>query len=145
MKAIGIDIGTTSICGIVIDLDTGDIIKSRTENSNAFLSGSAEWEKIQSVEKIIGRSTEILDSLVEKDVVSIGVSGQMHGMVYIDSRGNALSPLYTWQDGRGNLPYKDTTYASFLGSFSGYGNVTDFYNRENGLVPKNSKGLSVAK
>ena len=31
MKAIGIDIGTTSICGIVIDLDSGDIIKSRTE------------------------------------------------------------------------------------------------------------------
>lgn len=138
MKAIGIDIGTTSICGIVIDLDTGDIIKSRTENSNAFLSGSAEWEKIQSVEKIIGRSTEILDSLIEKGVVSIGVSGQMHGMVYIDSRGNALSPLYTWQDGRGNLPYKDATYASFLGSFSGYGNVTDFYNRENGIRPKNA-------
>lgn len=138
MKAIGIDIGTTSICGIVINLDTGEIIKSRTENSNAFLVGTAEWEKIQSVEKIIGKATEILDSFMENDVVSIGVSGQMHGMVYIDSRGNALSPLYTWQDGRGNLPYKDTTYASFLGSFSGYGNVTDFYNRENGIRPKNA-------
>ena len=138
MKAIGIDIGTTSICGIVIDLDSGDIIKSRTENSNAFLTGIAEWEKIQSVEKIISISSEILDSFIDCDVVAIGVSGQMHGMVSIDSLGNALSPLYTWQDGRGNLPYNDTTYASFLGSFSGYGNVTDFYNRENGIRPKNA-------
>lgn len=138
MKAIGIDIGTTSICGVVIDAKSGKTIDTCTKNSNAFIDSGAEWEKIQSVEKIIDTAVEILDSFVDEDVCAIGVTGQMHGIVYTDGDGNAVSPLYTWQDERGNLPYKDTTYAKYLNSFSGYGNVTDFYNRENGIRPENA-------
>ena len=138
MKAIGIDIGTTSVCGVVIDVENGGIIKSVTKNSNAFIETPNSWEKIQSVEKIISLATDILNSLMDSDVKAIGVTGQMHGIVYTDIEGEAVSPLYIWQDGRGNLPYKDTTYAKYLNSFSGYGNVTDFYNRENGLRPENA-------
>lgn len=138
MKAIGIDIGTTSVCGILIDAATGCVEKSVTQNSNAFIEGCAKWEKIQSVDKIMTVATEILEDLIAEssDVGVIGVTGQMHGIVYTDKDGNAVSPLYTWQDGRGNLPYKDTTYAKYLNSFSGYGNVTDFYNAENGIKPE---------
>ena len=42
MKAIGIDIGTTSVCGVVIDVEKGCVVKSKTENSDAFLKGCAE-------------------------------------------------------------------------------------------------------
>lgn len=140
MKAIGIDIGTTSVCGVLIDAATGGVEKSVTKNSNAFIEGCAEWEKIQSVDKIITIATDILESLIAEsnEVGVIGVTGQMHGIVYTDENGNAVSPLYTWQDGRGNLPYKGTTYAKYLDSFSGYGNVTDFYNNENGIKPRNA-------
>ena len=138
MNVIGIDVGTTSICGVVLNAENGNLIKSKTVNSDAFIITANEWEKIQDVTKILSIATEILDSFLEEffdDVMAIGITGQMHGIVYINAEGEAVSPLYTWQDGRGNLPYKDTTYASYLGAFSGYGNVTDFYNRENGLVP----------
>lgn len=140
MKAIGIDIGTTSVCGVLIDAATGGVERSVTKNSNAFIEGCAEWEKIQSVDKIITIATDILESLIAEsnEVGVIGVTGQMHGIVYTDENGNAASPLYTWQDGRGNLPYKGTTYAKYLDSFSGYGNVTDFYNTENGIKPRNT-------
>ena len=140
MKAIGIDIGTTSVCGVLIDAATGGVEKSVTKNSNAFIEGCAEWEKIQSVDKIMTVATDILESLIVEggDVGVIGITGQMHGIVYTDKDGNAVSPLYTWQDGRGNLPYKDTTYAKYLNSFSGYGNVTDFYNAENGIKPESA-------
>ncbi len=138
MKAIGIDIGTTSVCGVLIDVNTGEILKSCTKNSEAFIPTENEWEKIQSVEKIISVATDILDSFIDEDVAVIGVTGQMHGIVYTDKCGNAVSPLYIWQDGRGNLPYRDTTYAKHLNSFSGYGNVTDFYNRENGIRPEDA-------
>ena len=50
MKAIGIDIGTTSICGIIIDAESGNVIKSVTKNSNAFINSTNVWEKIQSVD-----------------------------------------------------------------------------------------------
>jgi len=140
MEIIGIDLGTTSICGVVIDTESGKVIKSRTENSDAFIKTENEWEKIQSAEKIIALATEILDSFISEKTVSIGVTGQMHGIVYIDNNGKAVSPLYTWQDGRGDLPYKNgKTYAGYLGSNTGYGLVTDFYNRENGLVPKDAE------
>lgn len=138
MKAIGIDIGTTSVCGVVIDVEKGSVINSCTKNSDAFLTDCKPFEKIQSVDKIMAVAMEILDGFIDNDVAAIGVTGQMHGIVYTDKDGNAVSPIYTWQDERGNLPYKDTTYAKYLNSFSGYGNVTDFYNRENGVRPSSA-------
>ncbi len=37
----------------------------------------------------------------------IGFTGQMHGMLYVDASGMAVSPLYTWQDGSGEIPLED--------------------------------------
>ena len=121
------------------DAENGEILKVINKDSNAFLKGCAEWEKIQSVDKIISCAREILDNIIDENTAVIGVTGQMHGIVYTDKNGDAVSPLYTWQDGRGNLPYDGGTYASCLKSFSGYGNVTDFYNRENNIRPENAE------
>lgn len=138
MNIVGIDIGTTSICGISLDADTGKIIKSYTKNSEAFIKTPNAWEKIQSVEKIMEVAKDILEKIIDADTAVIGVTGQMHGIVYTDKDANAISPLYTWQDGRGNLEYKGTTYAEYLKSNTGYGAVTDFYNRINGIRPENA-------
>lgn len=140
MYAIGIDIGTTSICGVVLDTATGKVVKSRTEMSNAFIHTPNPWEKIQDTDKVIALAVEILESFASYPAAVIGLTGQMHGIVYVDGEGRAVSPLYTWQDGRGNLPYEDTTYAGYLGSFAGYGNVTDFYNRVNHIRPEAAVG-----
>lgn len=140
MKAIGIDLGTTSICGVVIDTDSGKVLKSETVNSNAFIPKDNDWEKVQNVSVIIEKAVKIVDSFIDDDISVIGITGQMHGIVYFDKDGKAVSELYTWQDARGNLPYKDTTYAAYLKSSAGYGNVTDFYNKVNGLVPETAVG-----
>ena len=139
MQAIGIDLGTTSICGVVIDTVSGKVLKSKTVNSDAFIETDRSWEKIQSPEKIISIAEEILREFITEDTAVIGVTGQMHGIVYTDKNGVAVSPLYTWQDSRGNLPYKDSTYAEFLKSNSGYGNVTDFYNKINCEIPSEAE------
>ena len=138
MKIAGIDIGTTSVCGIVLDTETGEVLKSVTENSDAFISECRPYEKIQSVDKILDKAMGILHGFESMDIDAIGVTGQMHGIVYTDTDGNAVSPLYTWQDERGNESYKDSTYAEYLGSSSGYGADTDFYNRVNNIRPKNA-------
>ena len=141
MKAIGIDIGTTSICGVLVDCNDGKILKSVNKNSEAFISTGNEWEKIQDTDKIINMAVEIADSLVCDDCACIGLTGQMHGIVYYDADGKAVSPLYTWQDGRGNQKYDDTqTYSEYLGIPSGYGYVTDFYNSKNGIKTQNAVG-----
>lgn len=136
MHAIGIDIGTTSICGVLLDVTSGKILKQQTVLSEAFIQTENEWEKIQDVSKIMTLAEKILEELIDGECEVIGLTGQMHGILYTDREGRAISPLYTWQDQRGNRPYRERTYAAYMNSCSGYGSVTDFYNRENGLRPK---------
>lgn len=139
MKSIGIDIGTTSICGISADCQSGEILKSVTLPNDSFIETDKSFERIQDSDKILKKVFSLVEELTDEDTVSIGFSNQMHGILYADKDGNALSPLYIWQDARGNEVYKDgKTYAEAIGGFAGYGLVTDFYNRVNGLVPENT-------
>lgn len=148
MQIIGLDIGTTSVCGICCDANTGEIIESITVPNKATIKGDYAWEKMQDAEVLIHTVKEIADKLFEtsKDICSIGITGQMHGIVYLNEDGEVVSPLYTWQDGRGDRIYKDgKTYAGWLSEqtgyplATGYGSVTHFYNVINDLVPEDAK------
>lgn len=144
MVSIGIDIGTTTVCACVLDAGTGEIVKTWTQ-PHGFLSAAHSWEKIQSVEEI----AEIVDAFLKEitaaypDIACLGLTGQMHGILYLDAEGKPVSPLMTWQDGRGNqmLPGEDETYAQRLsrltgyGCATGYGATTHYYNVCNHLVP----------
>ncbi len=146
MYSIGIDIGTTSICAALMSSETGKIICTSTHLNDSFIETENSWEKIQDVSVITEKVFEVINGVIlnkpEGEIISVGISNQMHGILYIDADGEAVSPLYIWQDERGNLPYKDgKTYAQYLNSFAGYGLVTDFYNRVNSLVPENAAGV----
>lgn len=142
MKIIGIDIGTTSICGVVVETESGEILKSLTKPNNSFISSEKVYERIQDTEIIMQSVYLLLSELDVSDAAAIGFSGQMHGIVYTDENGDAVSPLYIWQDERAALEYQNgKSYAEYLGCFAGYGLATDFYNEKNGLVPENAKHL----
>lgn len=104
MKAIGLDIGTTTICGVVLDGETGEVLFSRTLPNDTAISQGASFEKKQDPEKIWNKIQELLEEMGRKhpQVDSIGLTGQMHGILYVDGEGRAVSPLYTWQDESGN-------------------------------------------
>ena len=56
----------------------------------------------------------------------------MHGMLYVDASGRAVSSLYTWQDGSGELLLENGESSVQLlkevgAAASGYGIVTHFY------------------
>lgn len=141
MNFIGIDIGTTSICGVAA-AENGEIVRSVTKPNNAFIKTENEFERIQNPEVIIKTVCSILRELGAENAQAIGFSGQMHGIVYTDADGNAVSPLYIWQDERANLPFENgKTYAETLGAFAGYGLATDFYNEKNGLIPESAVNL----
>lgn len=150
MQYIGIDIGTTSICGVLFNVKTGNVEQSLTWANDTFISSRQPWEKIQDPAAIRNKVLRILKILSCKatHLCGIGVTGQMHGIVYLDHRGEPVSPLYTWQDGRANLPYKkDLTYAGYLQQttgqsvFPGYGLATHFYNTVNRRIPAGAKKL----
>lgn len=141
MHLIGLDIGTTSICAVLTDSETGKILKSITKSNDSFIKTDREWEKIQSCEKIYSTIEEILSEIYDEKVSAIGISNQMHGILYVDSSANALSPLYIWQDARADLPYKNSTYSKQFGAPAGYGLATDYYNELNSLIPEKAVKL----
>lgn len=109
MKLMGIDIGTTTISMILMDEESKEITAYETVSHDSFLAGELPEEKIQDPERIWKITKEKMDSMIHAcgKPDGIGLTGQMHGMLYVDGRGNAVSPLYTWQDGSGNRPLKE--------------------------------------
>lgn len=144
MKVLGLDIGTTTICAIVVDTQSGNILKTVSMDNDTQLHGAYDFERIQSPERILDKCMAIISELVDtfSPIACIGITGQMHGILYIDKNGNALSPLYFWQDESGNEPYdKQQSYAEYLTGITGYkmatgfGGTTYFYHARNGNVP----------
>lgn len=145
MKTLGLDIGTTTVSAVVTE--AGQVLFSLTRPNNSFLPTPRSWEKLQDPEIIRKTVLSAVDTLFDMfpDIARIGVTGQMHGIVYLDRHGQTVSPLYTWQDGRGEeLMGNGQTYATYLYALTGYpaatgyGLVTHYYNQENGLVPEDA-------
>lgn len=145
MKTVGLDIGTTTICAVLVDGESGELIEAKTLPNTAELETTYVWEKLQNAEEIMTICRSLMEYYVEQgeDIVSIGVTGQMHGILYLDNSGDPVTPLYTWQDGRGNQIYeKEQSYSEYLSKqlgyplASGYGIVTHFYLQKNRLIPQ---------
>jgi len=144
MYSIGIDIGTTSLCGLVLDTESRRVLKSITVSNGSEISGVYPWQRCQDPHVIVGKCCAILEQLLEEypHVETIGVTGQMHGILYCDREGKAISSLYTWQDESGNQVREDgekwSDYLTRLSGYSlatGYGCVTHACNQAWGLVP----------
>ncbi len=142
LKILGLDIGTTTISAVVADAKTGKILDCRTVKNNSVIHST----KLQEPQIIIKTVLEIKNELTIKHspISAIGVTGQMHGILYLDKDGESVSPLYTWQNESGNKPYNDGTYASYLtkktghNMASGFGLVTHFVNIQENNVPENA-------
>ncbi len=148
MKTLGLDIGTTTISAVVYDSNMG-VLTSRTVSNDSFLTGQS-WERIQDPGVICEKSLSVVRELLSlyPDVSAIGLSGQMHGILYLDESGDPVSPLYIWQDGRGDLPYDEhSSWAAHLTELTGYalatgyGMVTHYYNLHHNLVPPTAAKL----
>ena len=141
MTAIGIDIGTTSICAVAVDPESGELQKSITLAN----PGVTQTTGIQDPEKIVSLCTELADRIIDEfgRVLCIGITGQMHGIIYLDKNGNAVSPLYTWQfSGANELCGNGQTYTQKLSELTGFrmsagfGLSTLFLHTEKSCVPE---------
>lgn len=101
--AIGIDIGTSGTKSALYDT-TGKLIKSHTveyplyqpQNGYAEQNPSDWWNAtVTSIKKIVTES-----EVSSNDIVGIGLSGQMHGLVMLDDQGKVIRPSIIWCDSR---------------------------------------------
>ena len=100
---------------------------------------------MQDADRIVEKAGKVLDELLEKhpDAERIGLTGQMHGMVYVDENGKAAAPLCTWEDKRAGQPEEDGRSVvdhlredHGLKVSAGYGISTHCYQFRHGAVPE---------
>ena len=151
MRTIGIDIGTTTLTIVLLEPATRQIIEVKTIPNPGAMDSKFTFERIQDPEEILKACRNLLHEISVihslEQVKGIGVTGQMHGVLYLDAHGNLVSPLYTWQDERGNQPIGEgenqSGGLSVAGAASqktgyplasGFGGITHYYNVIHGLV-----------
>jgi len=107
MLSLGYDIGSSSVKGAVIDLETGKTLASSYHPREEMpiqspRPGWAEqdpnewWESLRQVTGHLLAS----ENVAAAKIGSIGLSYQMHGLVVTDDRGTPLRPSIIWCDSR---------------------------------------------
>ena len=148
--SLGIDIGTTTISAAVADMDAHCQIACYTLPNKSAVKTDESYRHEQDAAWIADKLSKFLESVIGAfpGICSIGVTGQMHGIVYTDKAGNAVSPLYTWQDARAaQIEADNVSYTQHILDktgytvMPGYGFATHYYNDRNGLVPETAVSL----
>lgn len=110
--AIGIDIGTTGSRAVAVD-ERGGVVDARTEEY-PLLTPRPRWTEQDPAEW--WRATrEVLGSVVAScrdvsgDVVGVGLTGQMHGSVFLDRDGAVIRPALLWNDQRTGTQCEEIT------------------------------------
>ncbi len=143
----GLDIGTTSISAQVISLNSKSAVHTYTINYSASISDESYPDAFASDgEKLASIAISLISSALEtyKNIVSIGITGQMHGIICIGEKGEALSPLYTWQNQFGQRIIGKVSICEEIEALcgksypTGYGLITLYALKKLGLYPKNT-------
>ena len=106
MRCIGLDIGSSSIKGGILDLETGKVTHTeRTAFPEPVAGLPAGFHEIP-VGAVAQATRALLDGLLHRapDARQIRVSSQMGGVVLLDERGEPLTNYLSWRDQRALLP-----------------------------------------
>jgi sedoheptulokinase len=77
MMLIGLDIGTTSLCGVLLNAENMEILKMVTIGNESILKSVHPWEAIQDPEAINRSLRDVLAQLLpeEGSIGAIGITG----------------------------------------------------------------------
>jgi xylulokinase len=100
---IGVDSGTQGTKAVVVEGETGMVVGRATESYGLIEGlppGHMEQHPSSWVEALLGTvSTSLKASGIDRRLVKgIGVSGQQHGLVPLDSDGRVIRPAKLWND-----------------------------------------------
>ncbi|MCL2857458.1 MAG: xylulokinase [Oscillospiraceae bacterium] len=100
---IGVDIGTSGAKTVLFD-EAGNPLASKTAEYPLYQpqNGWAEQNPEHWWDAVVSTLSEVLkqSGVPKESVAGIGLSGQMHGLVMLDNRGDVLRNSIIWCDGR---------------------------------------------
>ncbi len=96
---LGVDVGTSSVKVLFIDVD-GNILrraeeKHQTRNLGSNFAEQEAADYLAGLRKIAKDNQDLI-----KNVIAVGLSGHTPSVVCIDEKGEAVRPVLTWQDNR---------------------------------------------
>lgn len=105
MKSLGIDVGSSSVKVSLLDIETGECVASSTNPAQempieARQTGWAEQEPEMWWRYVCEGIRRIGSEHPMREVVSIGITYQMHGLVCLDRAGHPLRKSIIWCDSR---------------------------------------------
>ena len=149
---LGLDLGTTSVSAAVIDLETGHVLRTQSLPHHAAITADIPGAHTQDADTLVTQTQRLVAPLTAEfgPFSGIGVTGQMHGILYVDAAGQAVSPLFTWLDrqaegkneGKGYLEHFQEATGEAVPT--GYGAVTHFTQLQSGRIPKTAASLCTA-
>lgn len=160
---LGIDLGTTKLCALALDADSGAVLAVEDVANDTRLAAADPDAGEQDAQAIGDRARILLARLARHaavaggDVAGLGVTGQMHGVVIAAANGAPLTPLINWQDQRGNRKapngrtYTEAVHA-LLGTdlartgcrpATGYGAVTLYRLAQERRLPQSGIALTI--
>ena len=109
---IGIDLGTSGVKVVLFD-EFGSILSNSSREYPLYqpVNGWAEQQPEEwwtaTLESL--RETITKSNILKKDIVGLGISGQMHGLVMLDEQGKVLRPAIIWCDQRTSIECEEIT------------------------------------
>ncbi len=100
---LGVDVGTQSTKTVIVNGETGKVISKSTKKYGLIEGlplGHKEQDPIVWIDALHETVAESLHRarIDPKNVKAIGVSGQQHGLVPLDSQGKVIRPAKLWND-----------------------------------------------
>ena len=100
---VGLDIGTTSIAAVAVST-SGRIVASAGEPHGAAVRDLPDGYAEQSPDAVLSAVWRCLKSIANeadgRNIIAVGVTGQMHSTVLLDDQQAAIGNIVTWQDRR---------------------------------------------
>ena len=160
---LSIDLGTSKLCAAAVDIKTGRPLAIRSCANDTDIPNLPddlhEQDPIRTRDLIFDLIRRVLadDAVVGKPVDAIGISGQMHGVLLVDSDLRPLTNLITWRDRRtaregvsGSIDESlrllgpDVEQRTGCRLAVGYGAATIRWLDRNGLLPADCTALTIA-
>ncbi len=161
---IGLDIGTSKLAAVAWELQQSRLLAVE-QTPNVFARSAPVDSSEQDAEGLVTAAIALLRALTRRvelaqaRPLALGVTGQMHGLVLVDSAGQTLSPLIDWRDGRGRHLCRLSGH-SYIEEFAarlgpqalvasgcypatGYGGITLLRLLEEKALPLNAQALTM--
>ncbi|NIP25551.1 MAG: hypothetical protein GWN67_14240 [Phycisphaerae bacterium] len=160
---LSLDIGTSNLCALALSCDSLGPLAICSKKNDTEIANLAAGYHEQDPLRIRDLCLELIQELLSEknvrndEVVGIGISGQMHGVLLVNSDLQPETNLITWRDQRtlaGNKPGLinetgrafDTSVHERTGCclHAGYGGATLWWLQKNGRLSEGAIALTIA-